>query len=130
MIQELGGPSAPALGFAAGIERLILESGAEAAAPSIDTFVAPLGKAAVEYALVLGRDLRKAGISCEVDARGSSLKAQLRRANALGARFALIVGDDEVSSSSVQVKDLGAQAQERVERASVVAAITTRLRTS
>jgi histidyl-tRNA synthetase len=130
MIQELGGPSAPALGFAAGIERLILESGGEAAAPSIDTFVAPLGKAAADYALVLGRDLRKAGISCEVDARGSSLKAQLRRANALGARFALIVGDDEVSSSSVQVKDLGAQAQERVERASVVAAIATRLRTS
>jgi len=127
MIKDLGGPSVPALGFAAGIERLILARDAEVAAPTLGAFVVAVGPEAFDYALVLGRDLRAAGVSCEVDARGSSVKAQIRRAVALGARFALIVGGEEATTGTVQVKDLAAQAQEKVARASVVAAVMSRL---
>ncbi len=127
MIEELGGPSVPAIGFAAGLERLIIASDAEVETRAIDAFVAPLGALAVEHALILARDLRKVGVRCEVDARGSSLKAQLRRASAMQARFALIVGEDEVEKGLVQVKDLSQHAQESLARDSVVAVVAGRV---
>ena len=129
MITELGGPSVPAIGFAAGLERLLIasDSAQTAEGARVDAFVATLGEAAASYALVLARELRQAGISCEVDARKSSLKAQLRRANSVGARFALIVGDVEVAEGSVQVKDLAAQLQEKVSRSHAVAAVRAQL---
>src|SRR5260370_15341435 len=76
---------------------------------------------------VLARDRRRAGIACDVDARGASLKAQLRRANALGARLALIAGEVEVEEKCVQVKDLAAQSQEKVPRQAVVAHVASHL---
>jgi histidyl-tRNA synthetase len=127
MITELGGPSVPAIGFAAGLERLLIASNASHEAARVDAFIATLGETAAPYALVLGRDLRRAGVACEVDARKSSLKAQLRRANSAGARFALIVGDVEVAEACVQVKDLAAQSQETVSRSAAVASVRAKL---
>jgi histidyl-tRNA synthetase len=89
----------------------------------VDVYVAPLGEAAVDHALVLARDLRKAGTACEADGRGASMKAMLRRANALGARVALIVGEQEMAEGVVQVKDLAGRAQEKVPRGQVAAAV-------
>jgi len=66
-------------------------------------------------------------VRCEVDARGASLKAVLRRASGLGAKIALIVGDDEIASASVQVKDLGAQQQEKVSRERAVEYVVEKL---
>ena len=127
MIAELGGPKVPAIGFAAGLERLLIASELPAAAPVVDALVAPLGGAAIDAALVLGRDLRRAGVTCEVDGRGGSMKSMLRRANALGARVALILGDQEIAGGVVQLKDLAAQSQERVERAGITGAVAARL---
>jgi histidyl-tRNA synthetase len=127
MIEELGGPKVPAIGFAAGLDRLLIASDVAEGAPKIEALVAPLGAAAAPYALVLGKDLRRAGVTCEVDARGASLKAVLRRASALGARLALIVGDDEIASGLIQVKDLAAQAQEKVARESVASYVALKL---
>jgi histidyl-tRNA synthetase len=124
MIAELGGPHVPAIGFAAGLERLLIASETAPEPPRVAAFVATLGEAAAPFALVLARDLRSAGIACEIDARKSSLKAQLRRANSLGARFALIVGDVEVAEGCVQIKDLAAQSQEKVSRSDAVAKIS------
>jgi histidyl-tRNA synthetase len=121
MVEDLGGPKMPAIGFAAGLERLLIASTVEATASVVDVFVAPMGDAAQAPALVLGRDVRTAGLRCEVDTRKASIKAQLRRANALGARVALILGDREVTEGVVELKDLAAQAQEKVARADVVA---------
>jgi histidyl-tRNA synthetase len=129
MIAELGGPKVPAIGFAAGLERLLIASDLPHEEPVVSAFVAPLGEAAVDAALVLGRDLRRAGISCEVDGRGGSMKSMLRRANALGARVALIVGDQEMAGGVVQVKDLAAQAQDTVARDGIAAAVAARLAT-
>lgn len=123
MIAELGGPSVPAVGFAAGLERLLIASDREAPTGVVDVFVAPLGGAALTPALVLGRDVRRAGLRCEVDTRQASMKALLRRANVLGARVALIVGDRELEDGVVEVKDLAARTQERVARADVAAKV-------
>ena len=130
MVQDLGGPSVPAIGFAAGLERLLIASELAAEASTVDAYVAPLGDAAVDRALVLGRDLRAAGVVCEVDARGTSLKSQLRRANALGARVALILGESELAEGVVQLKDLGGHTQDRVAHAEVVATVVGRLVTA
>jgi histidyl-tRNA synthetase len=121
MVEDLGGPKVPAIGFAAGLERLLIASAAQASASVVDVFVAPLGDAALAPALVLGRDVRRAGLRCEVDTRKASVKAQLRRANALGARVCLILGDRELEGGVVELKDLAGHAQERVARADVVA---------
>jgi histidyl-tRNA synthetase len=129
MIAELGGPKVPAIGFAAGVERLLIASEAAPATSSIEAFVAPLGEAAIGPALLLGKELRKAGVACEVEGRGASMKAMLRRANALGARVAVILGEQEIAEGVVQVKDLAGHAQERVARADAVSVVATRLKT-
>ena len=121
MIHELGGPSVPALGFAAGVERLLIASGIVPAPPMPPVYVAALGEAAAAEALVLARELRAAGRAAEGDARGGSLKSQLRRANALGARFAIVVGESELARGVVQAKDLAAHVQEEVPRGGVPA---------
>ncbi|MBX3189006.1 MAG: histidine--tRNA ligase [Labilithrix sp.] len=127
MVAELGGPAIPAIGFAAGTERLLIASDLEAPASVVDVLVAPIGERAVDAALVLGRDVRKAGVRCEVDTRKASVKAQLRRANALGARFAIILGDKELDEGQVELKDLAGHAQERVARADLVRRLVERL---
>jgi histidyl-tRNA synthetase len=127
MVEELGGPAVPAIGFAAGLERLLLASGAGSEPARVQVFVAPLGDRAAAYALVLAKEIRRAGIACEVDARGASLKAQLRRASGLGARLAIILGDTEIAESSAQIKDLAAQSQEKVPRERVSAYVASKL---
>jgi histidyl-tRNA synthetase len=112
MVRDLGGPDVPAIGFAAGLERLLIASELEVPATIVDAVVAPVGADAVGKALELARGLRRSGIRVEVDTRGSSLKSQLRRANALGARAVLILGESEMREGSVQVKDLEAHTQE------------------
>jgi histidyl-tRNA synthetase len=127
MIEDLGGPPVPAIGFAAGLERLLIASDLASPSTTVDAIVAPLGDAAVAAGLVLARDLRRSGVRCEIDTRGSSLKSQLRRANTLGARIVLILGESELAENVVQVKDLEARSQDRVGRDGVVAAVAARI---
>jgi histidyl-tRNA synthetase len=127
MIADLGGPPVPAIGFAAGLERLLIASDLTSPSTTVDAIVAPLGDAAVAAGLVLARDLRRSGVRCEIDTRGSSLKSQLRRANTLGARIVLILGESELAENVVQVKDLEARSQDRVARDGVVAAVAARI---
>lgn len=116
MVKELGGPAVPAIGFAAGLERLLIASDVEVPSSVVDVLVAPIGDKALDVALVLGRDIRRAGARCEVDTRKASVKAQLRRANSLGARWAVILGDREIDEGVVELKDLAGHQQERVPR--------------
>jgi histidyl-tRNA synthetase len=126
MIADLGGPQVPAFGFAAGLERLLDASALDVPTSVIDAVVAPLGAAAAPAALGLARDLRREGIRCEVDTRGKSLKSQLRRADALGARVVLILGESELTEGVVQVKDLDAHTQERMPPAQAVRIVVDR----
>jgi histidyl-tRNA synthetase len=121
MVAELGGPSVPAIGFAMGLERILLAMGDRPAARPTLCYVAPLGERGKLSALAIGRELRAEGVRTEVDGRGNSLKSQLRRADALGARFCVVLGDAELDRGVVQLKDLGAHTQSEVPRAEIAA---------
>lgn len=120
LVEELGGPATPAIGFAAGLERLLLATAAEPPRAHGPVLVAPLGERAQAEALVLGRELREAGVPTIVEGRGGSLKSMLRRANGLGSPVALVVGDGELDRGVVQLKDLAAHAQNDVPRSELV----------
>ena len=114
LIGQLGGPSVPAIGFAMGLERLLLAIPATTVSKPIECFFAPLGVLATRQCLRLARELRAQGFVVEVDGRGGSLKSMLRRADALGARCAVVLGDSELASSSVVLKDLKCHTQQAV----------------
>ena len=111
MISDLGGPPASAIGFAIGLERVLLAMGERDEPKLACCFIAPIGERAVSRALVLARDLRSRGVRTEVDGRGGSVKSMLRRANALGARLCLLLGDSELDKGVVKLKDLAAHAE-------------------
>ena len=127
MIRELGGPVVPALGFAIGLERVLLALGESAVPPPSPVFVAPIGEHAATEGLVLARDLRERGVVVDFDGRGNSMKSMLRRANAVGARLCVILGDAELDRGVVKVKDLTGHAEEELPRAAVVDAIVARV---
>jgi histidyl-tRNA synthetase len=124
----LGGPSIPAIGFALGLERLLLALPPELPAHAPFCFIAPLGERAGLEALVLGRELRALGVPVELGNSGGSLRSMLRRADAIGAPLCLVMGDSELERGVVQLKDLGAHQQEDLARSDVPTAIVERLR--
>jgi histidyl-tRNA synthetase len=110
LVEEIGGPSIPAAGFSLGVEAALLAMKKEKCqappAPSPDAFLCPIGeKAALEAALMAAR-LRSAGCYVELDYEGRSLKAQMKRADKLGARFAVIMGDEELTRGAVRVREM------------------------
>jgi histidyl-tRNA synthetase len=133
LVRDLGGSDVAAIGFALGMERLLLASRAEHSQWTRGCFFAPIGKPATERCLLLARQLRcELGPHCvalEVDGRGGSLKSLLRRADALGYRFAVVVGESELTQDSVLVKDLARHAQESIRIAEFIATMTKRLLT-
>ncbi len=118
LVESLGGPRTPALGFGMGLERalLALPEAAESFEPALSVFFAPIDAAALDYALPLAHRLRAAGVRVEIDHRGGSLKSQLKRADKLRARLAVIVGENEVKSGSLALKDLASGTQQQVSR--------------
>jgi histidyl-tRNA synthetase len=128
MISGLGGPDTPAIGFAIGLERILLAMPElEQGSPSW-VAVAPIGDASVVPALSIGKQLRQAGFVAEVDGRGNSLKSMLRRANSSNARFCVVVGEAELGRGVVQVKDLSLHQQHDVERDQLVEHLNTQLK--
>jgi histidyl-tRNA synthetase len=121
MIEELGGPPTPAIGFALGLERVLLALADEAVAAPARVFVAPLGERALVEALLIARELRAAGVPTDADTRGGSLKSLLRRADGTGARLCLVLGDTELERGIVLLKDLRARTQVEVPRGELVA---------
>jgi histidyl-tRNA synthetase len=110
LIQECGGPEIPGIGFGLGIERLILtleNQGVEIKMSSgTDLFVANIGDAAGKKAFELVYKLRQAGISAECDHMNRSLRAQMKYSDKLGARYSLVLGDDEIKSGTANLKDM------------------------
>ncbi|MCS6900605.1 MAG: histidine--tRNA ligase [Myxococcales bacterium] len=116
MIRELGGPDTPCIGFALGLERLLLAMEPEPIAQAGWVYVAPLGEAAQREALRLATELREAGIEARVDGRGQKLNRMLPRASSSGARFCVILGDGELERGIVALKDLATHTQEEPAR--------------
>ena len=117
LIELLGGPPTPGTGFATGIERTLLNlraRGSEAPeSPSLDVVTIPLGEQGAAAALRLAQVLRAAGLAVRAGVPGRSLRAALRGANASGARYAAIVGDDEATRGVVQLKPLASDGEQR-----------------
>ncbi len=122
LVKHLGGPDRVGIGFAAGIERLVLALPETLALPEKrpDVFVAALGEPARMVALALLRDLRRAGINAQVEYEGRSLKSQMKRADRLKAPLVFILGDDELARGEVSVRRMAASSQESVPFAQAV----------
>ena len=125
LIETLGGPKTPALGFGMGVERVLLAMSdpPESFEAPVSLFIAPLGEKAYEWALAAGHKLRLKGIRIEVEHRQASLKNQLKRANKMNARLALIVGDNELETGKLALKDLASEKQYEVDPAGLEAKI-------
>jgi histidyl-tRNA synthetase len=111
LIRDLGGPALPGIGFAMGVERLVLLKGQKQEAPRLDCFLATLGEEAARHAFLLIHQLLRSGLQVDTDFEGKSLKAQMRRAGKLGARFTVILGGDELTAGRAQLRDMDAGSQ-------------------
>ncbi len=108
LVAELGGPQIAGIGFAAGIERLFLAAGDDVApaAPLLDLFVVTLGESAQARVLPFVHALRAEGVAALWDPAGRGLSGQMKRASRSGARYAAIIGDDEIARGMVRLRDL------------------------
>lgn len=118
LIEEIGGKPTPAVGFATGLERVLLALEKQGLLPEqdrkTDGFVIALGDAAQLPAFGLLEKLRRAGLKVGMDYAGRSMKAQMKQANKAGARYALIIGEEEVKESCVQLKNMANSEQQKV----------------
>ncbi len=124
LIEEIGGPSTPAVGFAAGLERLLLlmeKSGASfPAAPAPVVYIAGMDAACREKAFEIAAVLRRAGVPCEVDHMERSLKAQFKYADKLQAKYTAVIGGNELQEGVMDVKNMSDSSRERVPFADAV----------
>jgi len=122
LVRDLGGPDVPAIGFALGMERLILllqqEHREEVRTPRV--FVAAMGEEPREHAFLIVQQLRGSGLEAEMDYEGRSLKAQMRRAGKSGACYVLILGEDELTRRQIQLRDMKTKSQKEISLDNVI----------
>jgi histidyl-tRNA synthetase len=113
LVEQIGGKPTPAVGWAMGVERvleLLKASGLTPLKPALDAFAIVTSQAAFKLVIPILQDLRRAGVSIQMQAESPegmpSMKAQFKRADASGARYALIFGDDEMAQARVTIKPL------------------------
>lgn len=110
LIEELGGPHLPSLGFAMGIERLLMVMDAKKAkfpeASKCEVYLASVGEKATEKCFEIASRLREGGVSVEFDLAGRGLKAQMKYADKIGARYTIVIGDNEIETESAKLRDM------------------------
>lgn len=120
LIEEVGGPDMPGVGFGLGKERLLLLMEAcghdFGAAPSPQIFLAWIGDEAKLYSLQLLHELREKGIRADMDTRERNLKGQMKYANKLRAAYTAVIGGDEVASGEITLKNMATSEQIKVKR--------------
>ena len=118
LIEQLDGPATPGVGFGLGVERLLLiqeACGLSGKAPaSGDVLVAPLGESAKLAALSLTKQMRAAGIRVIMDVMERGLKAQFKYADRIGARYVVVIGDEELAKGVVTLRDMNNSSQTQV----------------
>ncbi|MCL2301409.1 MAG: histidine--tRNA ligase [Firmicutes bacterium] len=118
LIEELGGAHTPSLGFGLGIERILMHlRELEAPIPAPEPcaiYIANRGEQALTRAAQLANELRSEGLSAQMDITGRSLKAQMKYADKLGARFTLVLGEEELQTHCARLKDMVTGAEEPV----------------
>ena len=120
LIEEIGGPDVPGVGFGLGKERLLMmmdiaghDYGGE---PGPQIFIAWIGDEAREYSVRLLHELRSKGIRAEMDTRERNLKGQMKYANKLGAAYTVVIGEDEVASGELTLKNMKNSEQTKVRK--------------
>jgi histidyl-tRNA synthetase len=123
LVAQLGGPDTPAVGWAIGLERLILllQQLQTQPLPPLDFYVVSRGEQAEAQALVLAQKLRQTGFSVELDLSGSGFKKQFTRADRSGAVACLIVGDEEAQNQTVKLKWMASKEQQAIAQADLLA---------
>jgi histidyl-tRNA synthetase len=107
LVHKLGGPKVPGIGFAMGVERLVLLlSELKLINNQPDLFIAALGKDAQQIGFKLLTSLQRKGMRAEMDYTDKSLKSQMKRADKLGARYSLIIGDDELAKGVAPLRNM------------------------
>ncbi|MBN1064188.1 histidine--tRNA ligase [Clostridium botulinum] len=108
LVEELGGPEMPAVGFAIGEERIIMtleNEGIEIPNENmVDLYIGARGDAEKKYAFKLVHDLRSLGVKCEINHMGRSIKAEMKYANKIGSKFTTILGEDELENNRINLK--------------------------
>jgi histidyl-tRNA synthetase len=129
LVQELGGPAIPGIGFAMGVERLtmLLSIQETAAASGPACYVAWVGEKARDWAFPVVQRLRQKGLSVEMEGEVRSLKSQMRRADKLNAASVLIVGDDELAKDKAVWRNMASKQQEEISLDSVEAELIARM---
>lgn len=124
LIEEMGGNPTPAVGFATGLERLLLALESQNLLPeknrSVDAYVVALGETAQAEGFKLLNSLRQQGLSAAMDFAGRSMKAQMKQANKLGAKYSVILGEDEIAEGVVMLRSMEDSSQAKVPMAQVV----------
>ena len=124
LVKELGGKDTPAIGFAFGMERLVIalssSENSNNEARRVNTFIAVTGEQLYGEAFKLTESLRKAGIASEIDYDAKSLKAQMRKAEKLGAKFVIIVGEEEFKKGKAILRDMKNRNQEEVPLSEII----------
>ena len=110
LIEEIGGPSMPAVGFGLGLERLLMtleDEGVVIPDPSrFDIFIASMGDEAALKAAAMAYELREKGLKVEIDHMGKKLKGQMKYANKIGAYYTMILGEDEIAKGTASLKEM------------------------
>ncbi|MBR6509922.1 MAG: histidine--tRNA ligase [Clostridia bacterium] len=124
LIGQMGGPSMASLGFAMGIERLMMVLESQKVelpeAKKTELYIAPLGDTAVIKASALCNELRREGYKVETDICSRGLKAQMKYANKIGAKFTLVLGDSEVESGKAKLKNMASGEEREIELSELV----------
>ncbi|MGE7666591.1 histidine--tRNA ligase [Ureibacillus composti] len=118
LVEDIGGPDVPGIGFAMSIERLLLALEAEGVEldveDGLDVYVIAMGEAAKQKAVELLSSFRTKGISADMDYIDRKMKAQMKSADRLGAKYVIVIGDTELEESAVNVKEMESGNQEKV----------------
>lgn len=127
LVQFLGGPDIPAIGFALGLERILLLTSHTAAPAGIVVFIAVTDDALIKPAFGVLHAVRKAGIKSDCGYGGKSLKGQLRLAQKRGVRFVVIIGDEEWRKNHIVLKDMREQTQQTIPYGSLIASLQSKI---
>jgi histidyl-tRNA synthetase len=128
LVEALGGPPIPGVGFAMGVERLtmLLRMRDSAAARGPSVYVVWIGEKARDWAFPVVHRLRRDGVVVEMEGDTRSMKSQMRRADKLGAQAVLIVGDDELQKGRALLRDMASKQQEEIVLAEIVSTLISR----
>jgi histidyl-tRNA synthetase len=131
LVKSLGGPDQPGVGFAIGVDRVmeLLADRAQEFEKRPDLYIAALGSQAQDRAFEWMQHIRRQKVRTEMDFQDRSLKAQMRRANKLGASYVLIVGDRELEEGTAVLRNLETKEQEEVPMQDLVSAVVSKVRT-